>query len=73
MIPLPPAESSEINAFETIARLTFSLMQNEHFNNTHTQPIYINSTPTNKNVSNSPQNDNVAPTTRPLLSYSNLA
>ena len=48
MIPLPPAEPPEINAFEPIARLKFSQMQNEHFNNIHTQPMYSNSTPTNK-------------------------
>ena len=30
MIPLPPAELCEINAYTTIARLTFSQAQNEH-------------------------------------------
>ena len=30
MVPILPVEPSEVNAFKTIARLTFSQMQNEH-------------------------------------------
>ena len=67
MVPLPPAEPSDVNAFETIARLTFSQVQNEHFNNTHTQPMYSNSTSANKNINSSPQNNNVHP--QPVQCY----
>ena len=49
----------KLTYFETIARLTFSQMQNENFNNAHTQPLYSNSTLTNRN--SSPQNINVNP------------
>ena len=66
MVPLPPAEPSEVNAFETSARLTFSQTQNEHFNNNHTQPIYCSSISTNNNINSSPQNTNVHPMNSPL-------
>ena len=59
MVPLPSAEPSEGNAFETIAKLTLSQTYKNHPNNTHTQPIHSNSTLTNNNKNNSPQNNNV--------------
>ena len=34
MVPIPPAEPLEINAVNTIARLTLSQTQNEHINST---------------------------------------
>ena len=37
MVPISPAEPSEINVFKTIARLTFLQTQNEQINNTHIQ------------------------------------
>ena len=71
MVPLPPTEPLEVNTFKTIARLTFSLTQNEHVDNNHTQPIHSSSTLTNNNNNSSSQNNNVHPTTSPMLSYSN--
>ena len=59
MVPLPPGKTLEVNAFETIARLTFTQTQNEHVNKTHTQPSYSSSYSTNKNINSSPQNNNV--------------
>ena len=44
VVPLPPAEPLEFNAFKTIARLPFAESQLEHVSNTHTQPIYSSST-----------------------------
>ena len=41
--------------------LTFSQTQNEHINSTNTQPMYSNSTSTNKNTNSSPKNNNVHP------------
>ena len=57
MVPIQPAEPSEINAFKTIARLTFLQTQNEQINNTHTLPMYSNLT--NQNTNSSPQNQNI--------------
>ena len=61
MVPIPPAEPLEINAFKTIARLTFLQMQREHINSTHTQPMYSKSIAANQNTNSLPQNNNVHP------------
>ena len=59
MVPLPSAEPSEINTFKTIARLTMPQTQNDHYNNTHVQPTYSNSTLTNNNINSSHQSNDV--------------
>ena len=41
MVPLPPAEPSEFNAFGTIARLSLSQNQMDLCNNIHTKPSQI--------------------------------
>ena len=61
MVPIPPAEPYEINAFKTIPRLIFLQTHNEQINSTCTQPMYSNSTSANHNTNSSPQNDNVHP------------
>ena len=50
MVPIPPAETPEINAFTTITRLTFLQTQNEQVSNTCTQPMYIALTLANLNT-----------------------
>ena len=76
MLPLPSAEPFEINAVETIARLTLSPTHKDHPYDICTQSIYSNSTLTNNNTNNSPLNNNVHTVqqycTSPLLSYNNL-
>ena len=42
MVPLPSAESSEVNAVKTVAILTLSETHKDHPNDTHTQSIYSN-------------------------------
>ena len=61
MVLLPSTEPSEINAFETIARLTFSHTQRDHPNNNCTQPIYSNPTLRNNNTNSSLQDNKVHP------------
>ena len=41
--------------------LTFLQTQNEQINNTHTQPMYSNSTPVNQNTNSACQNHNIDP------------
>ena len=43
MVHKQPSEPLEINAFNTIARLTILQTQNEHIYSTCTQPMYISS------------------------------
>ena len=54
-----PAEPTEINAFTTMARLTFLQTKNEQPINIHTQPMYSDSTLAIQNTYNSPQNQNI--------------
>ena len=61
MVLVPPAEPSEINAFNTSARLTLSQTQNEHTDSTYTQPIYSNLASDNQITNSLPQNDNMHP------------
>ena len=61
MIPIPPAEAPEINAFTTIARLTVLQTQNEQVSNISTQPMYSDSVLANQNANGSPQNQNIHP------------
>ena len=51
----------EVNAVETIARLTLLQTHKDHPNDTHTQSTYSNSTLTNNDIHNSPQNNTVYP------------
>ena len=57
MVPLPTAELSESNAFETIARLTLSQNQMDLPNNNQIQAIPNTSILTNFNICNTPQNN----------------
>ena len=43
MVPIPPAEPPESNAFTTIVRLTFLQSQDEQVSNTCKQPMYSDS------------------------------
>ena len=61
MVPLPSAESSEVNAVETIERLTHSHTSKNHQNDTCLQPIYSQASLTNNSTSNSPQNSATQP------------
>ena len=61
MVPTSPGEPLEINAFNTIARLTISQTQIECINSTHTQPMYSNSASDNQTINSSLQNNNVQP------------
>ena len=47
MVPIPPTEPPEINAFTTIAKLTFLQTQNVQISNTDKQPMYSNLTSAN--------------------------
>ena len=60
IIPIPPAEPPETNAFTTITILTFLQTQDEEDSDTNTQPMY-RITLVNLNTNNSPQNHNVHP------------
>ena len=57
MVPLLPAETSKINAVETIERLTHAHTSKDHPNKTWPQSINSNSTSTNNSTNNSPQNN----------------
>ena len=57
MFPLPTAEPSKSNAFETIARLTLSQNQREPPNDNQRQAIPSISMLTNNNICNTPQNN----------------
>ena len=72
MVPLLSVKLSEVNAVETIARLTFSQTHKDHPNDIHTQFTYSNSCLANNKINNSPQNIPYIPTTNPPLSYNNL-
>ena len=61
MIPVPPAEPPEINAFTTITRLIFSQAQNKQVSSTHKQPIHSNIPLVNQNTNSSHQSQNVHP------------
>ena len=61
LVPLPLAEPSDINAVETIARLTLSQIHKDHANDAYTQSTYSNSALTSSNINNSPQNNTVHP------------
>ena len=61
MVPLSSVKPSEVNAVETVARLTLSQIYKDHPNNTGTQSTYFNSTSTNDIINNSPQNNSVHP------------
>ena len=57
MVPLPPAELPEFNAFETITRLSLSQNQRNLPYNIQTQTIPNRSIITNNNVGNLPKNN----------------
>ena len=61
MAPLPSVEPSEVNAVETIARITLSQTHEDHPNDTCPQFIYSNLTLTNSYTNGSPQNNTVHP------------
>ena len=61
MVPVPPAEPLEINAFTKITRLTFLQTQDEQVSNTHTQPMYSEITLVNQNTNSLLQNQNIFP------------
>ena len=54
MVPLPSAEPLEVNAFETTERLTHLYTSKTHQNNTCSQSIYNQASPTNDSTANSP-------------------
>ena len=56
MVPLPSAEPSEVNAVETIQRLTHLHTSKTHQHSTDPQSIYSQVSPTNDSTTNSPQN-----------------
>ena len=58
MVPLPSAEPSEVNAVETIERLTHSHTSK---NNNCPQPTYSHTSPTNSSTTDSPQNNAIHP------------
>ena len=49
MVPVPPAELPEINAFTTSTRLTVLQAQDKQVSNTHNQPMYSNIPLVNQN------------------------
>ena len=57
MVPLPPAELSESNAFETIVKLSLSQNQRDLLNDIQTQAISNTSILTNNNICNTPQSN----------------
>ena len=61
MVPLSSAEPSEVNAVETIKRLTHSHTAKNNQNDTHPQSTYIQASPTNNNITNSSQNNATYP------------
>ena len=61
MVPLPSDEPLEVNAVETIEGLAHSHISKNHPNVNCPQPIYIQTSSTNINITNSPQNNAVCP------------
>ena len=59
MVPVPPAELPEINAFTTITRLTFLQTQDEQVSNTYKQPMYSDIPLVNQSTNSFLQNQNV--------------
>ena len=57
MVPLPPAEPSEFNAFETVVRLSLSQNQRDLPNDIQTQAIPSTSITTDNDKGNIPQNN----------------
>ena len=57
MVPLPPAEPSEFNALQTIARPSLSQNKRDLPNNIQTQAISSASIPTDINLCNTHQNN----------------
>ena len=57
MVPLPSAEPLEVNAVETVERLTHSHTSKNHQNENHPQSIYSHASSTNNSTTNSPQNN----------------
>ena len=60
-VPLPSAEPSEVNAGETIQRLTQLHISQTQLNNGHPQSIYSQALPSNNNTTNSPKNNTTYP------------
>ena len=61
MVQLPSAEPSEVNAVETVERITCSHTSRDHHNDIHTQSIYSNSMSANNKTNNSPQKNAIHP------------
>ena len=55
MVPIPPAESPEVNVVIKIARLTFLQTQTEQVSNTLTQPMSINTQTVHFKIKYAPQ------------------
>ena len=61
MVPVPPAELPEINAFATITRYIFLQTQDGQVSNTHIQPMCSNIPLVNQNTNSSHLAQNVNP------------
>ena len=61
MVPVPPAELPEINAFTTVTKLIFLQDHDMQVINTHRQPMYNNIPSVNQNTNSSHQSHNVQP------------
>ena len=61
MVPLPSAESSEVNAVDIIERLTHPHTSNNHQSDKSPQSIYSLASPTNNSTTNAPQNSATYP------------
>ena len=65
MVPIPPAELPEINAFTTVTRLTFLYtflqVQDKQVSNTHKQPMYSNIPLVKQNTNSSHHKQSVQP------------
>ena len=59
MLPLPPAEPPEINAFTTITRLTLQQAQDGQISDNHKQPLCSNIPLVNQNMNGSHQSKDV--------------
>ena len=61
MVPLPSAEPLEVNAVETMERLTHSHTSKNHPNDNFPQSIYSHVSSTNNSTNNSPQHNAIHP------------
>ena len=61
MVPLPPAEPSEVDTVEIIEKLTHSHTSKHHPNDNQPQSIYSHTSSTKNSTTNSPQNNAIHP------------